>query len=186
MKTKWGVAVAMVIVVVGCSSMKVNYDYDHQADFTQYKTYAWHDSDTNVADTDPLAHERFLSAVDSQLAAKGFSKVSSNPDVFVTYHAEESQQMSLDTTYMGGGWGYGPGWGWGGYGMGGAGMGSSTTTVRKYNVGTIALDMWDATQKRLVWRGTVSDTVSDNPSKNADKINKAADKLFKDYPPEAE
>lgn len=186
MKMKWGVAVAMVIVVVGCSSMKVNYDYDHQADFTQYKTYAWHDSEANVADTDPLAHERFLSAVDSQLAAKGFSKVSSNPDVFVTYHAEESQQMSLDTTYMGGGWGYGPGWGWGGYGMGGAGMGSSTTTVRKYNVGTVALDMWDASQKRLVWRGTVSDTVSDNPSKNADKIIKAADKLFKDYPPEAE
>ena len=180
MKARLAIAVVISAITVGCSGMKVNHDWDQQADFSKYQTYAWHDSDTNVQDTDPLAHERFLSAIDSQLAAKGFQKVGSNPDVFVTYHAEESQQMSLDTTYMGGGWGYGPGWGWGG-GMGG--MGSSTTTVRKYNVGTVALDMWDASQKRLVWRGTISDTVSDNPSKNADKIIKAADKLFKNYPP---
>ncbi len=80
---------------------------------------------------------------------------------------------------MGGGWGYGPGWGWGGRG----GMGSSTTTVRQYNVATVVLDLWDAKQKRLVWRGTVSDTLSDNPQKNAKKIHTAAEKLFKDYPP---
>jgi len=179
MKSRLGVALAFLLVTIGCSSMKVNYDYDRQADFSQYKTYAWHDSDTNVADTDPLAHERFISAVDRKLAANGFSKVGSNPDVFVTYHAEESQQMSLDTTYMGGGWGYGPGWGWGGMG----GMGSSSTTVRQYNVGTVVLDMWDAGQKRLVWRGTASDTVSDNPSKNAEKINTAVERLFQNYPP---
>ncbi len=184
MKTRFVVAVGILAVVVGCSGMKVNHDWDRQADFSSYQTYAWHDSDTNVQDTDPLAHERFISAVEGQLSTKGFRKVSSNPDVFVTYHAEESQQMSLDTTYMGGGWGYGPGWGWGGMGMGG--MGSSTTTVRQYNVGTVVLDLWDASQKRLVWRGTVSDTVSDNPQKNASKINQAAEKLLKDYPPATE
>lgn len=183
MKFRWGIAVTILVVAVGCSSMKVNYDFDRQADFSQYKTYAWHDGEANVKDTDPLAHERFISAVDSKLAAHGFSKVASSPDVYVTYNAEESQQMSLNTTYMGGGWGYGPGWGWGG-GMGG--MGSSTTTVRQYNVGTVVLDMWDAGQKRLVWRGTVSDTLSDNPSKNAEKINTAVDKLFAKYPPSAE
>ena len=93
-------AVALV-VAAGCSSMKISNDYDRQADFSQYKTYAWHDSDTNVADTDPFAHERFIGAVDRQLAAKGFSKASSNPDVYVTYHAEDEQGMSLNTNYMG-------------------------------------------------------------------------------------
>lgn len=175
------VAVALV-VAVGCSSMKISNDYDRQADFSKYKTYTWRDSDTNVADTDPFAHERFMSAVDRQLAAKGFSKASSDPDVVVTYHAEDKQGMSLDTTYMGGGWGgYGPGWGWGG--RGGMGMGSTTTTVRQYTIGTVVLDMWDAKEKRLVWRGTASDTVSDNPDKSASKIQKAAEKLFKNYPP---
>lgn len=185
MKTQLAVAAAFLAVAIGCSSMKVNYDWDHQADFSNYKTYAWHDSDTNVKDTDPLSHERFISAIDAQLSAQGFRKVASNPDVFVTYHSEENEQMSLDTTYMGGGWGYGPGWGWGGGGggMGMGGMGSSTTTVRKYNVATVVLDLWDASQKRLVWRGTVSDTMSDNPQKNSKKIATAAEKLFKDYPP---
>ncbi len=44
---------AALIVAAGCSSMKVNHDYDHQADFSQYATYAWHDSETTVEDTDP-------------------------------------------------------------------------------------------------------------------------------------
>jgi len=177
------VAVALV-VAVGCSSMKISNDYDRQADFSQYKTYTWRDSETNVADTDPFAHERFISAVDRQLAAKGFSKASSgsDPDVVVTYHAEDKQGMSLDTTYMGGGWGYGPGWGRGR----GMGMGSTTTTVRQYTIGTVVLDMWDAKEKRLVWRGTASDTVSDNPDKSASQIQKAAEKLFKNYPPGGE
>ncbi len=181
MKKLLAVAVVLLAATVACSSMKVNNDYDHQADFSKYKTYAWHESSTNIADTDPLAHERFIKAIDSQLVAKGFTKASSNPDVFVTYHAEDKDQMSIDTTYMGGGWGYGRGWGWGG-----GGMSSASTTVRRYKVGTIVLDMWDAAEKSLVWRGTVSDTVSDNPQKNASKIQTAAQKLFKNYPPSGE
>ena len=183
MNLRYAMALALAVVTIGCSSMKVNHDYDREANFSSFQTYSWYESDNTVADTDPLAHERFINAVNGQMRANGFSEVSSNPDVFVTYNAEESTNMSLNTTYMGGGWGYGPGWGWGG--MGGMGMTSSTTQVREYQVGTVVLDMWDAKQKRLVWRGTVSDTVSDNPSKNASKINKAAEKLFKDYPPAA-
>ena len=179
MKLRISITMILIAVAVGCSSMKVNHDYDRQAAFSSFKSFAWHDSGTNVADTDPLAHERFVNAVNSQLRTHGLSEVSSNPDIFVTYNAEESQQMSLSTTYMGGGWGSGPGWGWGGYGS----MGSSTTQVREYSVGTLVLDMWDAKQKRLVWRGVVSDTISDNPQKNASKITKAARELFKDYPP---
>ena len=174
---------AALIVAAGCSSMKVNHDYDHQADFSQYATHAWHDSETTLEDTEPLAHQRFIDAVESQLTAKGFSKKSSDPDVYVTYHAEAKEGLSIDSTYMGGGWGYGAGWGWGRRGMA---VSTSTTTVRQYTVGTIVLDMWDAKEKRLVWRGTVSDTVAENPQKTAGKIRKAAEKLFKNYPPRGE
>ncbi len=34
-------------------------------------------------------------------------KVSSNSDVVVTYNVEESEEMNLNTTYMGGDWGMG-------------------------------------------------------------------------------
>ena len=79
----------------------------------------------------------------------------------------------------GGGWGMGPGWGWGG----GMGMGSSTTQVRNYTVGTLVLDMWEVERKQLVWRTTASDTLSDNPQKNSEKIQEAARKMFEEYPP---
>ena len=170
---------AILVLAAGCSSMKIGHDYDHQADFSSYKTYAWHEGKYTVADTEPLVHQRFVQAVDRALAAKGLKKVDSNPDLYVTYNAEEREQMSIDTTYMGGGWGYGPGWGWGGMG----GMGSASTTVRTYNVGTVVLDLWDAEQKRLVWRGTASDTVSENRKESEKKIQKAVTKLFEKYPP---
>ncbi len=174
---------AVLAVTGACSSMKVNNDYAREADFSSYKTYAWHEADTSLKEENMLGHERVIQEVDGQMAAKGFSKVSSNPDVYVTYHSDNEENTTLDTTSMG--YGYGPGWGWGGYygGAGMGGMGSSTTTVRTYTTGTLVVDIWDAREKALVWRGIASDTVSDNPQKNAEKIRQAADKMFAAYPP---
>ena len=182
MKVKIAVLVALAAFAAGCSGMKVNHDYDHEADFSSFKTFAWHESGHTIKDTDPLAHERLIQAIDTQMNANGFQKVSSNPDVVVTYNVEESEEMALHTSYMGGGWGMG-GMGMGGMGMGAMGMGGSTTTIQKYNVGTLVVDMWDANAKRLVWRATASGTLSTDPQKNAKKINEATEKLFKAFPP---
>ena len=179
MKARLAIGAVTLAAAVSCSSMKVNNDYDRQADFSSYKTYAWHESETSLKDEAPLAHERIVQAVDGQLGARGFQKVAENPDVFVTYHAEQDQQMTLNTDYMGGGWGFGPGWYWGG----GMGMTSSRTTVQTYDVGTVVVDLWDSSQKRLVWRGTVSDTISDDPQKNAEKITIGTRRMFENYPP---
>ena len=164
-----------VLVLAGCSSQKVNFDYDRQADFSKYKTYAWYEGDQTIAEEDPLAHQRFVASVDRELAATGFQKVSSNPDVYVTYHADDEESTVIDTNHFD--YGYGDDWYWGG------GMGSSTSTVRTYTTGTLVLDMWDASAKQLVWRGVASDTVSDDPAKNAKKIEQVAGKLFERYPP---
>ena len=71
---KLSVSAVALAVTVGCSSMKISNDFDRQADFSQYRTYDWHDSETNVADTHPFAHERFVSAVDSQLLIPPFRR----------------------------------------------------------------------------------------------------------------
>ena len=171
-------AILLVVfaVMTACSSRKVNFDYDRQADFSKYQTYAWHEVDTSLKDEDPLAHSRVMSAVDRELSAKGFRRADSNPDVYVTYHGENDERMTLRTTSMG--YGYGSDFYWGG-----GGMGSSTTQVHTYQVGTLVVDLWDAQAKELVWRGVVSDTISDNPQQNETKIDKAAEEMFKRYPP---
>ena len=88
-------------------------------------------------------------------------------------------KRNVNTFYSGGMGGYGYRYG----GMGG--MGTASTTVSEYTVGTLVVDMFDAKTKNLVFRGTAEDEISDKPEKNAKKLDKASEKLFKNFPPTA-
>jgi hypothetical protein len=65
------------------------------------------------------------------------------------------------------------------------GMGSATTTTSEYLVGTLVVDIFDAKTKQLIFRGTATDELSDKPEKNQKKVEKATQKMFKDFPPGA-
>lgn len=60
---------------------------------------------------------------------------------------------------------------------------TATTTVNEYKVGTMVVDIFDAKDKKLVFRGVGQDEVSDKPEKNEKKIEKATEKMFKNFPP---
>jgi len=62
-------------------------------------------------------------------------------------------------------------------------MGTAQTTVSEYTVGTLVVDIFDAKSKQLVFRGTATDELSDKPEKNVKKVEKAAEKMFKNFPP---
>jgi hypothetical protein len=62
-------------------------------------------------------------------------------------------------------------------------MGMATTAVEDVPVGTLIVDMYDTSSKRLVWRGMARDTLSDKPEKNSEKLQKAVDKMFAKFPP---
>ena len=158
-------------------SQKVNTDYDKAANFSSYHTYAWAKG-TPVPNQ--LMDERVISNIDTQLAAKGLSKATDPEmaDMLVSYHAALGHETQLNTTDMGG-WG-----GWGGYRYGGMG-GMSTTTVQNIPVGQLIVLLGDAKTHKIIWRGTASDTLSDKPEKNAQKVEKATSKMFKKYPPKA-
>jgi hypothetical protein len=97
-------------------------------------------------------------------------------DAVVVLHGATEKEKTLNTFYSGGYGGYG--WrGWGG------GMGSATTTTSEYLVGTLVADIFAAKTKALVFRGTATDELSDKPEKNAKKLAKVTDKMFKDFPP---
>lgn len=165
--------VLALLFLAGCD-LSANADYDQNFDFSTVKTYQW--AGEKPEDVSDLSHKRIVGAIDEQLQAKGLSKVESNPDVYIVYYGDSDEQVVANTTSYG--YGYGPGWYWGG------GMGGSTTTVSTYKVGTLVIDMYSAAKKELIWRGTVSGTISDNPQKNAKLVQKAAEKVFKKYPPE--
>jgi hypothetical protein len=168
MKLRMGVMGAVILTALFVYAQKVQTDFDHQFDFSQLHTFqvkfgsAWNN---------PLQQNRAKEDIVKELTAKGWSEApeGTQPDAVVIIHGATQQQKSLDTFYSGGGWGWGPG--------------MSNTTVNTVNVGTMQVDVFDAKSKKMVFRGTASDDISDKPDKNAKKIDKAVEKMFKDFPP---
>jgi len=149
---------------------QVKTDYDRTADFTRYKTYSWE----KVQTQDALWVDRIKSAVNADLAAKGWTEVPSGGDVAIVAIEMTRNQQSLNTFYDG----FGGGWRWGG------GFGDSTTTVDTYKVGSFVVDLFDARTKNLIWRGSASDTLSDKSDKNIKNLDKGVQKMFEHFPPE--
>jgi hypothetical protein len=167
------VGLVVLLCALPAAAQQIHIDYDRWARFTTFKTVAWADTDeTSVLVSSPLMHERIKSAIMAQFTAGRLSEDTENPDLYVTYHTNEREALRIDTHYWG--YGYPSSWYWDPY-WGPVG----TTTVRSYTQGTFVIDVWNAEEETLVWRGVAIGTVSQNPEKNAKKIEKAIKKMYK-------
>ncbi len=174
-------AAALSLVVCACGGIQVNTDYDLETDFTRYRTFAWAEGsgggdDLRVAGD--LMDQRFRRAIASELVSRGLEKaMSGQPDVFVGYQVALDDRIDYQTinTYYGSGWGYR-----GVYG----GVGASQTTAREYTVGTLVIDVYDARQRDLVWRGSGEGRVRQarNPEESQEQINQAVTKIMMEFP----
>ena len=107
--SKIATTVGLTLVLATVSfAQHVKTDYDHNANFGQYKTYSWE----KVQTKDPLLVDRIKSAVNSALAAKGLTEVPSGGDVEVFAIETTQNQQTLDTFYNG----FGGGRRWRGFG----------------------------------------------------------------------
>ena len=169
-------SMAIASLAAAASLAEVKTDYDRTAEFSRYKTYSW----GSVHTQNPLWVDRIKAAVSSALAAKGWTEVESGGDVSIMAMEMMKDHRTLNTYYdnFGGGWG----WRWGG-GFG-DGFGTSTTTEETYRVGTLVVDLFDTNTKKLIWRGSASDTLSDKSDKNIKKLDKGVEKMFDHFPPD--
>jgi len=154
-------------------AQQVKTDFDHQANFSQYKTYSWQ----TIKPANSLWDARIKSAVDAQLAAKGWTQIDSGGDVAIVAIATSHTEKTLQTFYDG----MGGGWRWRGFG----GMGEATTTEEDYKEGTLIVDMYDGKTKQLIWRGSSEDTVSNSAEKNEKNLDKGVAKMFRKFPPQS-
>ena len=149
---------------------KVTTDYDHKADFTRYHTYTWMKAEAGS----PLWPDRIKNAVNAELSKKGLTQGGAESDLSLTAFGSSHNQPRLTTFYNG----FGPGWGWGWHGFG-----DTITYVDEEPVGTLVLDMFDTHDKKLVWRGVATDSLSDNPDKNEKKLEHGVADMFGHFPP---
>jgi Domain of unknown function (DUF4136) len=160
----------LLLIASAAFAVKVRTDYDHDVSFGSYKTYSW----TSVKTANSIWDDRVKDAVNSALAAKGLTEVPSGGDIAVTAVGSTQNQQTLQTFYDG----MGGGWRW-------RGFGDSTTTVENYKVGTLVVDLFDASSQKLAWRGSASDTLSDKADKNTKNLDNGVKKMFAHFPPSA-
>lgn len=152
--------------LTSCSSVAVKSDFDANANFTQYKTF---DFMSRSRDGNPLHNKRVEATIEQELIAKGMQKqTAGKPDLLVAYHTNVKDKIDVDT------YGYR-------YGRYGRRVGTYTT-VQKYQQGTLVVDLVDAKEKELVWRGWAKGEVNDSVSK--EKVDDTVGKILDKYPPQ--
>ena len=180
------VAAAGLVLLLGptgcalSSRVGVTNDFDHAVNFRAYKTWGWYPQQPKDAEGGPAkGYESFLdkrmrASVSAELAAKGLTEVSTNPDIYVAYSARVEDKQQVSPGY-GGMYPYGYGYG-GGYNRGYA-------PVTQYKAGTVVIDIVDAHRKELAWRGTGQAQVNQNTIDEVE-THRIVNGILSTYPPQ--
>lgn len=167
MKFKALMFVMMLSLLAGSAfAQQVSVNYNHNQSFANYHTYAWGGNNKNQIRNSILAQVA-QQDIENAMAAKGFQKVqeSQNPDLILTASGGEREQTS-----------------WNAWGMRGWGGGMGSITPEQNLEATMVVSLYDPKTQSLVWRGIAQDTLDNNGNKNQEKVNKAVQKMFKQWP----
>ena len=158
--------VAICLASSFAMAQQVSVNYNHDANFSQYHTYAWGSNNTNAIRNSILAQVA-QQDIESAMASKGLQKVpeSQNPGLVLTASGGEHEQTS-----------------WNAWGMRGIGGGMGGISPQQNVDTTMVVSLYDVKQKELVWRGVAENTLSNNGNKNQKNVEKAVEKMFKQWP----
>ena len=186
MKNYLIIAAISLMILSGCSSITVTYDYDKTVDFTQYKTYSFYGwaKESNKILT-PFDQKRIEEAFAEEFAKRGLKYVEEGGDLTVALYiqTEKKQETTATTTGMGGYgsyYGWGPGWGWGPGFYGG--MTHTTYQTYDYHVGTLVVDVFDTKKKVLIWESAGQGRIDEDPSHRDKSIPKVVEQIMATYP----
>jgi hypothetical protein len=167
MKTKFAICAMLVgIASTVAVGQQVSVNYDHNASFEQYHTYAWGSNNSNEIKNSILAQVAHQD-INTAMQGKGLQMVqeSQNPDIILTSNDGLRQQTSYSA-----------------WGMRGIGGGMGGISPEQSMEATMIVDLYDAKTQSLIWRGIAQDTLNNNGNKNQEMVQKAVTKMFKQWP----
>jgi hypothetical protein len=167
MKTRLALcAIAVCLLSTIAAGQQVSVNYNHSQSFAGFHTYAWGPNNANKVQNSILAQVAEQD-INSALQAKGLQMVQANqnPDLIVIGSGGMKQQTSYSA-----------------WGMRGIGGGMGGLTPEQSVVGTLIVDLYDAKNQSLVWRGIAQNTLNNNGNKNQQMVEKAVEKMFKQWP----
>ena len=145
---------------------QVSVNYNHSQSFAQFHTYAWGSNNANQIQNSILAQVA-VQDIDTALQGKGLQKVAENqnPDILVTANGGMKEQTSYSA-----------------WGMRGIGGGMGGITPEQNVIGTMIVDLYDAKNQSLIWRGMAQNALNNNGNKNQQMVQKAITKMFQQWP----
>ena len=158
-------------------AQKVFVDYDSATPFSQYRTYQLRDTRLGLQETHPDIHRQIVVKIKSYLQEGGMIDATSDPDVLVAYYAADARDLRLalsDLEYS-----YGPDFSLGNYWEGG--VGTRTPSSFQFREGTLVIDVWDAREKQLVFRGIATSAVPNDYDKRIARVEKALEKIIETW-----
>ncbi len=166
---------ALVFACAAAHAQKIKVEYDKSLDFSKFKTYAI-DPKENAAR--PGLRLAIQAAIQDDLAKRGLTKVASDPDIYVQMYGSIDSDTSF--SYMDPIYGTGiPPMNYG-ITMWYAIPGTVTSVI--VHKGEMVIDIIDAKQKKLIWRGVAVQKLSEKREKLMDQVNTTVEKLFQQYP----
>jgi hypothetical protein len=115
-----------------------------------------------------------------EMEARGYAR-SDNPDLVINFKGKLEEKVDVESTpapYYGAGWGY-RGW----YGSPYGGYGGTEVTTRRYNVGTLVVDVVDRERRQVVYQGGYEGVVTKKMLENREAtIGDAVAQVFAKYP----
>ena len=170
------------LALAGCASgPDIRADYDRAADFGKYRTYGFlAQAGTDEGDFKSLSTQMLQNAASREMEARGYARAD-NPDLVINFKGQLEEKTDIESTpapYYGPGWGYG---GWGGAYYGG--WGGTEVTTRRYNVGTLVMDVVDRDKRQVVYQGGIEGVVTREMMQNREAtITAAVGHIFSKYP----
>lgn len=166
--------------LAGCATgPTIRVDQDAAADLSQYRTFGFYARlETDKPRYATITTTRLKEATTRELERLGYRHDESNPDLLVNFSADISDRQDVAKTAapMRGFYGYRPAAyrAWGGY--------AYDIDVRQYKAGTLIIDLIDAGQKRLVWRGIAEGELGKTEQKDpAATIERAVTGIFSKF-----
>jgi len=188
MKILGSIALAGIasVMMVGCAS-RVYVQTDESTNLAKYKTYMWVQTRANQDDnrnTTSLADQGIHAAVNAELSQQGFTEVTQNPDVLVSYDIllEKSTQRQSDPVYTQpfSRVYYNPymrRWGTVYYPSQFVGCDTYDVPVRE---GTVTVTLIDPNSDKSVWQAWTTETLDSRKITN-EEISRSVHNIFKKF-----
>lgn len=171
------IAIVLALLIGGCSSLKVQTDYDPKSDLTPPKNFTIVHKIHEGEDT--LTTDRISAALRAEMQQKGYVETSKEQaDFYLLFHTGVTSKTRIDTDYQ-----YVNMYPYH-YGYGYPAAVVPQTRVYTYEEAKLIVDAVIPGKNRIVWRGTAVDYLKElqTPDERTAYINSVLKALMKSFP----